>query len=106
MCVYCSNVNIILNCISGQLSTVSDLTPELKSELRIRNVYKLTGILLCQKPFGMKFHNKECADSHCDRGKDFKVKIISLFSKFINAKGGNGFMKWQMWEQTTITANV
>lgn len=54
----------------------------------------------------MKFHNKECVDSHCDRGKDFKVKIISLFSKFINAKVGNGFMKWQVWEQTTITANV
>ena len=62
--------------------------------------------MILQMSFGMKFHKKECVDSHCKLCKNSKEKILNIFSKFIDAKGGHGVMKWQVWEQTTIVVNV
>ena len=97
---------MILESINRQLSTIPNISPSMKADMRIRNVYDLADVILCQKPFGMKFHKKECVDSHCKLCKNSKEKILNIFSKFIDAKGGHGVMKWQVWEQTTIVVNV
>ena len=70
--------------------------------MRIRNVHDLADIILCPKPFGVKFHKKECVDSHCKICKNSEDKIHKIFKEFLNAKGGHGTMKWQVWEQTII----
>ena len=75
---------MILDSINRQLSTITDILSTTKAEMR----------------------KKECVDSHWKISKNSEDKIHKIFKEFLNAKGGHGTMKWQVWEQTTIVVNV